>query len=224
MCCEDATFKVSKTTKGIQIDGLVNEASWETVNWNPINQRWLGKEYSADDFSGRYKLLWDENFLYVLAEITDDKLIDTHPDGLVKYWDDDCLEIFIDSDNSKGIHQYTHNAFAYHIALDDKVTDIGTDSIPRYYDHIISKRITKGNLSVWEAAIELYDDSYLDDQENTPLKLSANKKIGFAIAYCDNDASGERENFIGSTVVEGEDKNRGWIDAGVFEEIVLVGK
>ena len=35
------------------------------------------------------------------------------------------------------------------------------------------------------------------------------------VAYCDNDNSPEREHFIGSNKIEGEDKNRGWIDAGV---------
>jgi len=46
--------------------------------------------------------------------------------------------------------------------------------------------------------------------------LKSGKKMGFALAYCDNDHSTERENFIGSTIVEGEDKNKGWIDAGIF--------
>jgi hypothetical protein len=45
--------------------------------------------------------------------------------------------------------------------------------------------------------------------------------MGFALAYCDNDTSKERENFIGSVAVAGEDKNRGWIDAGIFGTIVL---
>ena len=47
------------------------------------------------------------------------------------------------------------------------------------------------------------------------------KKIGFAIAYCDNDTSENRENFFGSVVVDGNDKNRGWIDATIFGTIIL---
>jgi len=46
--------------------------------------------------------------------------------------------------------------------------------------------------------------------------------MGFAVAYCDNDNSQIRENFIGSEVIEGEDKNRGWIDAGIFGSLQLV--
>ncbi|MBW2998850.1 CBM9 family sugar-binding protein, partial [Candidatus Woesearchaeota archaeon] len=47
------------------------------------------------------------------------------------------------------------------------------------------------------------------------------KKIGFAIAYCDNDTSEHRENFIGSVFVDGNDKDRGWKDAGIFGTIEL---
>lgn len=36
------------------------------------------------------------------------------------------------------------------------------------------------------------------------------------LAYGDNDHSPERENFIGNVRIDGTDKNRGWIDAGVF--------
>ena len=52
--------------------------------------------------------------------------------------------------------------------------------------------------------------------------LEEQKEIGFAIAYCDNDQSEERENFIGSVPIKGKNKNRGWIDAGVFEKFILL--
>ena len=63
----------------------------------------------------------------LLAEIKDDKLIDLNKDPLKAWWDDDCLEIFIDADNSGGGHQFTHNAFAYHVALDGNVVEEMTD-------------------------------------------------------------------------------------------------
>jgi len=146
----------------------------------------------------------------------------TSEDGLVNYWDDDCLEIFIDEDRSMGNHQYNHSAFAYHIGLDGKVADIGPDSLPHYYnDHIKSVKKSAGMKHIWELSMKIYDDSYVDGGTNSPVKLAKDKVMGFAIAYCDNDGSKEREHFIGSTVVEGDDKNRGWIDAGIFEELRL---
>lgn len=213
---------IKKTDSEILIDAIADEPAWEATEWQIMDQVWLGELQDSTDFSGRYKILWDARALYVLAEIHDDTLIDIYEDPLVQYWDDDCLEIFIDEDNSKGIHQYNHNAFAYHIALDGNVADIATDSLPRLYnDHIESKRITEGNKSTWEVAMKLFTDDYEDDGDNTPRELASLDKIGFAIAYCDNDTSKLREAFIGSEVVEGEDKNRGWIDAGIFRSCVL---
>lgn len=218
-----STTTVAFSKDKVTIDGKADEPSWSKVPWKNLDQLWLGDPISAHDFEGRYKMLWDHDHLYVLAEIHDDVLMDQYNDGLSKYWDDDCLEIFVDEDCSKGNHQFNHSAFAYHVALDGRVADIGPDSLPHYYnEHVMSERITEGNKSTWECAIKIYDDSYKDGQKNLPKGLATSKKIGFALAYCDNDHSEERENFIGSIYVEGEDKNKGWIDAGIFEEIILV--
>jgi Carbohydrate family 9 binding domain-like len=206
------------------LDGADADEVWDLAQWQALDQVWIGAELDSSDFKGRYKVLWDENNLYLLAEITDDTLIDIHADGLDRYWDDDCLELFVDEDASGGNHQYNHNAFAYHIALDGKVADIATDSTKRYYDdHCLSRRISRNGVSIWEVAIKIFDGNQYTDgsTENIPKMLSANKLMGFAVAYCDNDRSAEREHFIGSEVVLGDDKNRGWIDAGIFGKIQL---
>jgi len=206
-----------------QIDGEI-DAQWENVEWNPINQLWLGENPSKNDFQGEYKVMWNESGLAVLAKITDDILVDTHKNPLVKYWDDDCLEIFIDEDASGGNHQYSHNAFAYHISLDQKVADIGPDEKPHLYPNNVSSvmKALGDNEYLWEVQLNMFKDDFVDGQSNQPIKLQENQNFGFAIAYCDNDTSEERENFIGSSFVEGEDKNRGWIDAGIFGQYVLV--
>ena len=69
----------------------------------------------------------------------------------------------------------------------------------------------------------LFDEKTYNEgsTENTPLKLTPNKEVGFALAYCDNDGSEERENFIGSVFVPGEDKNQGYKNADIFETIIL---
>ncbi len=215
----DLTFV--KASSVISIDGRDTEDAWNEATWHDIDQVWIGGTCDSDDFSGRYKTLWSEDRIYVVAQIVDDTLIDIHSDGLYRYWDDDCLEVFVDADASGGDHQYNYNAFAYHIGLDGKVADIGVDSLPHYYDHVVSARTHKGNMTIWELAITPYDDTYVRDENSQPIKLSAGQNLGFAIAYCDNDYSQEREHFIGSAVVTGDDKNRGWIDAGIFDKVIL---
>jgi hypothetical protein len=53
------------------------------------------------------------------------------------------------------------------------------------------------------------------------VNLSAGKTMGLMLAYCDNDGSEIRENFIGSETVPHGAKDRGWIDAGLFGELLL---
>ncbi|MGB3547913.1 MAG: sugar-binding protein [Saprospiraceae bacterium] len=205
------------------IDGMADDSVWTRASWLPLDQRWLGDPYTAEDFSGRYKIAWDNNFIYLLAEIVDDTLIDIHRDGLEKYWDDDCLEVFLDEDRSGGNHLASYQAFAYHIALDNRVVDFGPDGAPHYFDQHLPQRARtcRGDTCIWEVAVSLFDSTYTNAASDTPVQLTTGKRLGFMLAYCDNDRSAERENFIGNVPIPGEDKNRGYIDAGVFGTLIL---
>ena len=207
-------------------DGVADDPAWQAAEWHEINHLWLGPEYSPEDFSGRFKVAWTEKKLYILVEIVDDILFDSHRDPLVQYWDDDCVEIFIDEDYSGGEHQYNHNAFAYHMSLDNQAIDMGTDERPHNYSHHVESRWKQtGNSVVWEFAIDIYTDDYVDGSDmNAPISLHAGKVMGLMLAYCDNDGSELRENFVGSESVPEGPKDRGWIDAGLFGELQLVDK
>ena len=216
-------YRAPRADTAPTIDGIADDAAWDGASWRPIEHRWLGPEYTPDDFEGRFKVVWTAERIYILGEFVDDILIDTHRDPLVQYWDDDCLEIFIDEDHSGGNHQFNHNAFAYHLSLDNQAIDIGTDEKPHAYNHHVESRWRQhGNTIVWEVAIDIYDDSYVDGgSDNTPVALYAGKIMGLMLAWCDNDGSEIRENFIGSETVPVGPKDRGWIDAGLFGTLVL---
>jgi hypothetical protein len=205
------------------IDGLASDAAWDAARWQDIDQLWLGPEYEDSDFKGRFKVVWTPERIYLLVEIVDDILFDSHRDPLLQYWDDDCLEIFLDEDFSGGDHQYNHNAFAYHVSLDNQAIDIGTDEKARSYSHHVESRWRQqADKLVWELAIDVYGDDYRDDApDNEPVRLSAGKVLGLMVAYCDNDGSELRENFVGSESVPFGKKDRGWIDANIFGKLVL---
>ena len=207
-----------------QVDGVADEIAWQKAEWRELGYRWLGPELSKEDFQGRYKVVWTEDKLYVLGEFVDDVLIDTHRNPLEQYWDDDCLEIFIDENHSGGDHQYNHNAFAYHLSLDNQAIDIGPDKLPHAYTHHVQSRWQQqGDKIIWEVSIDIYTDEYQDGaQDNQPQRLTAGKVMGLLLAYCDNDGSELRENFMGSEFAAGDHKDRGWIDAGLFGTLELV--
>ncbi len=205
------------------IDGVADDAAWAAAEWRSIENRWLGPEYTAEDFQGRYKVVWTERRIYLLGEFVDDVLFDAHRDPLTQYWDDDCWEIFVDEDHSGGEHQFNHNAFAYHVSLDNKAIDIGTDQSPRDYTHHVESRWQQhADGLTWEVSIDLYADDYVDGAaDNRPVTLSPGKVIGLMLAYNDNDGSELRENFIGSETVPSGPTDRGWIDANLFGALVL---
>ena len=217
-------YRAPRATIAPVIDGVDDDTAWEQARWQELTARWLGPEYSEDDFQGRYKVVWTVDKIYILGEFVDDILIDTHRDPRMQYWDDDCLEIFLDENFSGGDHQYNHNAFAYHMSLDNQAIDIGTDEKPHNYSHHVESRWKQqGDKIIWELAIDIYTDEYVDGSgDNEPVVLSAGKVMGLMVAYCDNDGSELRENFIGSESVADGAKDRGWIDAGLFGSLQLV--
>jgi hypothetical protein len=207
------------------INGEGDEAVWAQARWQPILHRWLGPPYSPEDFQGRYKVVWTADRVFLLVEIVDDVLIDMHRDPLDRYWDDDCLEIFVDADHSGGGHQYDHNAFAYHVSLDNRVVDIGADRRAREYpQHVRSRWRQHAGGVTWELSVRIYGDDYVDGaDDNDAVVLAAGRTLGLMVAYCDNDGSELRENFIGSESVPYGASDRGWIDAGLFGSLVLAG-
>jgi len=222
---KDGDYVAPKAIDPIVIDGFGKEKSWAAAHWQPIPYVWLGEQPTPTDFSGRYKIIWTTDKLYYLVEITDNILSDQHKSPFDNWWEDDCLELFIDQDHSGGDHQYNHNAFAYHITLDYDVVDMGTDSKPHLYNKDLEVKRTKlGKVYTWEVGMKVFDKTYKDDSpQNEPVKLYAGEKLGFAVSYNDNDSTGVRENFVGSVDIQevDGDKNRGWIDASVFGTLEL---
>lgn len=239
-------FDVPFASQAPVVDGDPGDTAWTRAEWVPVDKLMLGAMPDQDDFSGRYKLVWTAEHLYLLAEITDDILYDSHPDPLEQYWEDDTLEIFIDADASGGDHLFSYNAFAYHIALDNQAADIGPylsesdrlaekRNIRLFPGHVYSqwkRSRDEPNKVYWEVKISVMGDDYQDSQEvdkqaAQAMPLQAGMTMGFMLAYCDSDGElegGGREHFMGDVEIEpvDGDRNRGYIDAGVFGEITLI--
>ncbi|QIR16219.1 sugar-binding protein [Shewanella aestuarii] len=228
-----APLPVTYTSSSIVIDGKVDPI-WQQAQWQPLDKLILGVAPTAEDFSGRYKLLWREDKLYLLAEIIDDVILDQTADPTVRYWDDDCLEVFIDQDASGGEHQFNHNAFAYHVAIDNQVADYGSNQTAMTFNQHLQSRWMRDESNpkviYWELAINIYPATYNDNlasdhpKQVKPIVLAANDIMGFMLAYCDNDFSKQRESFVGSHNIRpiNGDKNLGYKTADVFGKIKLV--
>ena len=141
------------------------------------------------------------------------------------WWDDDCVELFIDEDHSGGNHQYNNNAFAYHVSLFYDAIDLSSSgSGINYKNNLEVVMDTLGpHLYQWEFAIKIYDESFnINNPEASRVKLYNNKIMGFTIAYCDNDETTSRENFIGSMYMTAATANDNYITADYFGTLLLV--
>ena len=213
-----AQLSAKITTETMLIDGRANEATWASAEWRTINIPWIGSLPNPADCSGRYKLAWDANYLYLLAEITDDVVIDTHSLWSDNYWNDDCLELFLDENRSGGDLGNTYNAFAYHISLAGEVVAGGLGGTQLYMDRILMARTDNGNVHTWELRIKVANES------NVPVTLTAGKLIGFSVAYNDTDmlSNSVRKSMICSGDVPLADKNVGYRTANYYQELTLV--
>jgi PKD repeat protein len=217
------SYIAPRATTAPVIDGVVDSV-WERASWSPINVFWLGTQSnpSAQDYSGRYKALWDENYLYILYDITDDRIYDGVRDALDRYWEDDTVELFIDENKNGGQHGYNTSAWAYHISTYGDVVDSTTGGATLLNDHIDSRLVSNGTQHYWEMRIRIYGEDYADWKTNTPLQLFAGKLMGFSACYIDNDGSSQRESMMGSVDTQGHRNNQGYLDASSFGSMLLV--
>lgn len=206
------------------LDGLVDPL-WADAPWDSLPYNYLpGTPMpSASDLSARYKVLWTAEALHLLVEVVDDSVSDRIVNPLQGWWNDDCVEIFLDENKDGGDHQYNFDAWAYHVSTKGEVVDYGDDQMPHLFnDHVPLRRVQTRDTSIWEMSIKVHGEGYTLAGPNTPQVLTAPRTMGFSLAYCDNDGKTTRESFLGSVNTPGHLANEGYIDASVFGALELV--
>ena len=234
---QDKPVLAYETKTPPKIDGVSDDSCWALAQWQSIDQTWMpyGASVDTSDFKGRYKAVWSSktNRLYFLVEITDDVVVKGYKFPAEGWWNYDCVELFIDEDNSGGDHTYNNNAFAYHITAGNdtnkfQAIDIGRNKNPVNYSNHMNVAIKNtGTLYTWEIELTVYNEKYIPGNENTTeVKLFPDKLLGLTFAYCDNDDTNEnpktRDNFFGSVFLDEARSNNSWQDAGLFGVLKLV--
>lgn len=224
---QNGTYQALHANVAPVIDGDSNDLVWKASStWYTYNQVWLnnaGSTPSAQDFSWKFKLAWDADRFYILAVVTDDVISDRYSDPLDRYWEDDCLEVFFDEDNSGGPHQSSFQAFAYHISVKYDIVDSDNTGAARLLNsHATVRMDTVNGKYIWECAFKVYNNSYTISNPGQPVTLFAGKSMGWALSYCDNDGGAVRDHFFGSEVVSGTNKNIAYQTADVFGTVELI--
>jgi len=89
-------YPIKKIRKPISIDGKINERIWEKAKWTNDFTDITGDKAKRPGFRTRCKILWDDNHLYIAAELEEPHLWATmtkHDDIIYREHD---FEVFID--------------------------------------------------------------------------------------------------------------------------------
>ena len=105
-------YVVYKTDKPLVIDGAANEEVWKKA---PFTDKFVdieGDKRPNPRFDTRAKMLWDDKYLYVYAELDEPHIwAKLKKRDTIIFYDND-FEVFIDPDgNTHGYYEYEVNAF-----------------------------------------------------------------------------------------------------------------
>jgi hypothetical protein len=171
---------IRKASRPIVIDGAAEEL------WSEARQYKLGNVIyapisSEEDCSAYFKALWDTENLYMLVDVTDDSLENDSDSDL--WYQDDCVEVFIDGDNSKS-DNYDSDDAQYH--FDWNRTKPTMD------------RFEHGSLNGVEFAMVTTDKGYRTEIKfpwsTLGAKPSAGTKIGLDVHVNDDDDGDDRDS------------------------------
>lgn len=101
------------------------DAAWSIAPVKNISNVTIG---SATNFNGKWRSMYDNNNLYLLAEVTDAAKMN---DSGASWWADDAVEIFIDGDNSKTATYDGVNDFQLGFRWNDNTIHVGGNSVNR---------------------------------------------------------------------------------------------
>ncbi|MGE5353300.1 MAG: carbohydrate-binding family 9-like protein [Acidobacteriota bacterium] len=100
-----------RTETKISIDGNLDELSWQKASWTKAFVDVEGSQKPAPKFKTRAKMLWDDNFLYVAAELEEHDLWATLTKRDTTIYNDNNFEIFIDPDgDTQNYYEFEINA------------------------------------------------------------------------------------------------------------------
>jgi hypothetical protein len=92
------TYDAAKTTGPVTVDGILDDPDWVTAPWTEEFADILGDGAPAPPLSTRAKLLWDQEYLYVGAELEEPHLWASLVDRDAIIYQDDDFEVFLDPD------------------------------------------------------------------------------------------------------------------------------
>ncbi len=162
------------------VDGNVDEV-WNSVPAHAIRHVTYAPVSSEADLSASFKTMYDNQALYFLVDVTDDRLISDS----AEYWLDDGVELFLAAENNKS-DVYGDKDYQYHFDWDSTAPTMG--------------EAHHNNTNGVQYAFARTDKGYRLEAKlpwsTLGTKPSVGKKIGLDVHVNDDDDGGNRDTKI----------------------------
>lgn len=192
---EHKNISISKTSATITVDGNMEDA-WLSANPEPIDQI-LSVNNNPDDindFSGEYRMLWDDDNLYLFVSVTDNILNTSNP----QYWNNDVIQFYLDGENEKdNVYDQNDLQFSF-VANTNYLTSVYSFENGLNYsvdDFSNCQFVSIGTSNGYNYEIKLNGDDLLNQ---LGLRLGVNRKFGFDLALNDNDTGTMKNSLLWS--------------------------
>jgi len=101
---EPRHYLCPRVEQGPLIDGRLDDAAWKTARWTESFIDIRGAEQPAPFFATRAKMLWDDRYFYVAADLEEPHLWATYAERDAIIYHENDFEVFIDPDGDT--HEY----------------------------------------------------------------------------------------------------------------------
>ncbi len=112
------TYIVQRVLSTITVDGQINEDSWQKAAWTQEFIDIEGTAGPAPLYATRAKMLWDDNYFYISAEMIEPHIWATYTKRDAVIYHEHDFEVFIDPDGD------THNYYELEINALETIWDL----------------------------------------------------------------------------------------------------
>lgn len=103
------SYVLYRAPDSLEIDGRFDEQAWQDAEWSGPFVDIRGEERPAPDLQTRVKMLWDDRYFYIAAELEEPDVWATFTERDAAIFREDAFEVFIDPNGD------THNYYEFEI-------------------------------------------------------------------------------------------------------------
>ncbi len=160
-------YQCPRTDGTIQIDGRIDESAWQNAQWSTRFVDIQGDEFPTPPYQTRFKMLWDDRYLYIAAFLQDPHVWATLSKHDQIVFHDNDFEFFIDP-NGDGENYY----------------EVEINALGTIFDLFLVKRYLDGGPALHDWNMKgMYSAVHIDGTINNARDFDRGWSVEFAVPW-----------------------------------------